>query len=66
MAVICCVCGKDIGMGRHYITRHGDVCVPCYSKARSNYLKEHGFSESEGWDDDYYACDFAENWHDYI
>lgn len=34
--------------------------------AYHNYLKAHGFDEDEGWDDDYYDCDFEENWRDYI
>ena len=26
----------------------------------------HGFSPSEGWDDDYYSEDFSENWQKYV
>lgn len=35
-------------------------------KAYDNYLKAHGFTPEEGWDDDYYCVDFEENWQDYI
>ena len=31
-----------------------------------NYCKAHGFDPEEGWDDDYYACDFNENWFEYL
>ena len=35
-------------------------------KADNNYCKAHGFSPSEGWDDDYYSVDFSENWQKYV
>ena len=34
--------------------------------AYNNYCKAHGFSPSEGWDDDYYSVDFSENWQKYV